>query len=160
MNYTALPHDCRSNNFLENYNGYIKQQLGKRRIVNWVNFMDFIKKESSRSIEKLLYGGKDSGSQIKEINFNHTLLMNINKEYKNEEKMEIEYFDDEKSKSNIENPLNKSFDKDELINNLVLTKLGMKNLGETCYMNCAIQILIHLRKFLEKIMNLKEKKQK
>ena len=60
--------------------------------------MDIIKKESSRSIEKLLYGGKASGSQIKEINFNHTLLMNINKEYKNEEKMEIEYFDDERSK--------------------------------------------------------------
>ena len=53
LNYNAIPDDCRTNNYLENYNGFIKSQLGKTRIVNWVNFIHFIKKESERSIEKL-----------------------------------------------------------------------------------------------------------
>ena len=53
LNYSAIPDDCRTNNYLENYNGFIKSQLGKSRIVNWVNFIHFIKKESERSIEKL-----------------------------------------------------------------------------------------------------------
>ncbi len=39
---------------MENYNGYIKRILGKNRIINWVNFLNFIKDESERSITKLL----------------------------------------------------------------------------------------------------------
>ncbi len=74
--------------------------------------------------------------------------MNIKKEYKNEEKMDIEYFDEEKPTTNIENLLNKRVDKEELINNLVLKTLDLKNLGDTCYMNYAIQILLYLRKIL------------
>ena len=54
FNCFDVPKDCRSNSFLENYNGYIKEKLGKRRLVNWVNFLNFIKDESKRSIEKLL----------------------------------------------------------------------------------------------------------
>ena len=38
---------------MENYNGYIKRILGNR-IINWVNFLNFIKDESERSITKLL----------------------------------------------------------------------------------------------------------
>ena len=49
LNYNIIPDDCRTNNFLENYNGFIKLVLGKHRIVNWVNFIHFIKSESSRS---------------------------------------------------------------------------------------------------------------
>ena len=30
LNYFDVPKDCRSNSFLENYNGYIKEKLGKR----------------------------------------------------------------------------------------------------------------------------------
>ena len=41
-------------NYLENYNGYLKKELGKHRIINWINFIHFIKQESQRSIEKLL----------------------------------------------------------------------------------------------------------
>ena len=29
LNYNNIPDDCRTNNYLENYNGYIKNQLGK-----------------------------------------------------------------------------------------------------------------------------------
>ena len=54
LDYFRIPEDCRSNSYLENYNGYIKSKLGKYRIVNWVNFIHFMKEESSRSIEKLL----------------------------------------------------------------------------------------------------------
>ena len=39
LNYNIIPDDCRTNNFLENYNGFIKLVLGKHRIVNWVNFI-------------------------------------------------------------------------------------------------------------------------
>ncbi len=53
LNYNLVPKDCRTNNFLENYNGYIKSKLGKHRIINWVNFLNFIKDESGRNINKL-----------------------------------------------------------------------------------------------------------
>ena len=38
LNYDNVPKESRTNNFLENYNGYLKIQLGKKRIINWVNF--------------------------------------------------------------------------------------------------------------------------
>ena len=65
--YDIIPEDCRTNNFLENYNGYIKLNLGKHRIINWVNFIHFIKSESSRSIEKLLNSVNYNVKSIKKI---------------------------------------------------------------------------------------------
>ena len=59
LNYLDIPRDCRSNRFLENYNGYIKEKLGKKRQVNWVNFLNFIKDESNRSIEKLINSSQE-----------------------------------------------------------------------------------------------------
>ena len=53
LNYFNVPKDCRTNNYLENYNGYIKSKLGKHRLTNWVNFINFIKEESKRNIDKL-----------------------------------------------------------------------------------------------------------
>ena len=29
LNYTKISKDCKSNNYLDNYNGYIKEKLGK-----------------------------------------------------------------------------------------------------------------------------------
>ena len=46
LNYSIFPDDCKTNNFLENYNDYLKNMLGKHRIINWVNFIHFIKEES------------------------------------------------------------------------------------------------------------------
>ena len=54
LNYHNIPREYRTNNFLENYNGFIKAQLGKKRIINWVNFLSFLKNESKRFIDKLL----------------------------------------------------------------------------------------------------------
>ena len=48
-----MPSNCRTNNFSENYNGYIKIQLGKNRYINQVNFIHFIKTQSQRYLNKL-----------------------------------------------------------------------------------------------------------
>ena len=53
LDYQSIPSNCRTNNFLENYNGYIKTHLGKNRYINWVNFIHFIKTESQRNLNKL-----------------------------------------------------------------------------------------------------------
>ena len=39
------------------------------------------------------------------------------------------------------------------MNVLITSTLGLKNLGDTCYMNAAIQILIHLKNFIQKLTN-------
>ena len=155
LNYSNIPKDCRSNSFLENYNAFIKHKLGKHRIVNWVNFMEFIKSESVRSIEKLL-------------NSANTHLTNVEKEkiYKNTLKEAIknqpeiydtdivaEYYDYKDSNETKENILNNNSNKEQLVNIIITSTLGFKNLGDTCYMNSAIQILIHLKKLLQKLLN-------
>ena len=48
LNYYNLPKDCRTNNPLENYTGFLKRKLGRHKFVNYINFIDFIKKESIR----------------------------------------------------------------------------------------------------------------
>ena len=44
--------------------------------------------------------------------------------------------------------------KNDLVNALATSTLGFKNIGDTCYMNTAIQILIHLKNFMQKIADL------
>lgn len=53
-NQSILPEDCKSNSFLENYNKYLKLRLCKERIINWYNFITFLKEESIRSIDNLI----------------------------------------------------------------------------------------------------------
>ena len=73
LDYNRIPIDFRKNNYLENYNGYIKNQLGKNRIINWVNFIHFIKLESRRSIEKLT----NTDKQIIILDLNNNKKENI-----------------------------------------------------------------------------------
>ena len=73
LDYNRIPIDFRTNNYLENYNGYIKNQLGKNRIINWVNFIYFIKLESRRSIEKLT----NTDKQIIILDLNNNKKENI-----------------------------------------------------------------------------------
>ena len=54
LNYDLVPEKFRTNNFLENYNRFIKTKLGEKRIINWINFLHFIKEESERSLNKLI----------------------------------------------------------------------------------------------------------
>ena len=64
MDYYGVSEDFRANAYLENYIVYRTFKLGKFRIVNWVNFIHFIKEESSLSIEKLL-NSKNNAIQTK-----------------------------------------------------------------------------------------------
>lgn len=53
MNYCKIPKDCRSNSFIENYNLYLKNKLGKKKTLTWIKFITFLKKESLRVRSKL-----------------------------------------------------------------------------------------------------------
>ena len=86
LNYQNIPIDCRTNNFLENYNGYIKSKLGQHRVINWVNFIDFIKKESERSIEKLK-NHKNFNSDISNYFEDKNNNLNINNNQKKQKKI-------------------------------------------------------------------------
>ena len=48
-NYSQIPRDCRTNSFLENYNNYIKHNLGKKNIVLQINFIEFIYDDIERN---------------------------------------------------------------------------------------------------------------
>ena len=48
-----MPVDCRSNSYLENYNLYIKQNLGRKYKLQWNVFLNFLKNESERIRNKL-----------------------------------------------------------------------------------------------------------
>ena len=43
--------------------------------------------------------------------------------------------------------------KNDLVNALVISILGFKNIGDTCYMNDAIEILIHLQNLADLDIN-------
>ena len=93
LNYSIIPDDCRTNNFLENYNGYLKMVLGKHRIINWVNFIHFIKAESQRSIEKLMNNCDNNMKTYKRLNEKENI------DIKNEKKLKkevIKHSDEEK----------------------------------------------------------------
>ena len=54
LNYEVVPEKFRTNNFLENYNRFIKLKFGEKRVINWIDFLHFIKEESERSLNKLI----------------------------------------------------------------------------------------------------------
>ena len=63
----------------------------------------------------------------------------------------------EKSEKEGNNLMTISLKKD-LVNVLVTSTLGFKNKGDRCYMNTAIQVLIHLKKFILNLADLEIKK--
>ena len=132
LDYSTIPKDCRTNNYLENYNGFIKLKLGKNRVINWINFINFIKEESSRAIEKLF------GNELSTFNINDK------EKLENNDKQEefINHLDFENAKS-----LNIPYNLDDAI----IKKIGIKNMGASCYINSCIQILLHLEIFMKAI---------
>ena len=143
LDYSRIPNDCRTNNYLENYNGYIKSQLGKHRIINWVNFINFIKLESQRSIDKLYNNTtfNKNTSIIPEQIINKTENRNI-----------IEYNNDNNNIS-----LNIDYNKEDLglqsksFISIIYSKVGFMNIGASCFINSIVQILIHCKPFIESI---------
>ena len=101
LNYNLVPKDCRTNSFLENYNGYIKSKLGKNRVTNWVNFLNFLKEESQRSINKLYNA---TGKNLKNIPFEEQINIKnpFIKTYKN--KVNLSKLDEAHNK-NLDNSL-------------------------------------------------------
>ena len=152
LNYQNIPIDCRTNNFLENYNGYIKSRLGQHRVINWVNFIDFIKKESERSIEKLI-NHKNFNSDImnyykdNNININSNQLKTKKEQKKNLLNLEQNIIENNNiNETKIEKP-------NTVYESLVYNQIGFINLGNTCYANACLQILIHCEPFINKFIN-------
>ena len=130
---------------MENYNGYIKSQLGKHRIINWINFINFIKLESQRSIDKL-YNNTTSNKNTNSI---PNLIIN------NTENRKINEYNSENNNIN----LNITYKKDDLglknksFISIIYSKVGFINIGASCFINSIVQILIHCKPFIESITN-------
>ena len=104
-----------------------------------MNFLNFIKDESSRNIQKLYIG---TSQNLKNKNFSEQI--NTVNPFKLETK---DYIIKEYINHNEENKIYTSI-KD--IQPIIKSKIGLNNLGETCYLNSSIQILIHIKIFIEK----------
>ena len=157
LNYFRIPKDCRTNNYLENYNGYIKKELGKNRVINWVNFIHFIKMESQRSVEKLI-NTQNFNISIDYIDTNFEKNED-NNQTKNNTKKFIE------KQTNIDRPtiddkfinINENIDDNKLfLDKIILSKIGFINIGASCFINSALQILLHCKIFMKYFLEKKD----
>lgn len=149
LDYSTIPLDCRTNNYIESYNYYLKTQLGKKRIINWVNFVHFIKIESIRSIEKLCNNKNFLKNNSKEIDINDD-----NNKENNENDMECNV-------DNLINGLKACFiDRNKTnINEIKIlnTKIGIINIGLSCYINEILHILLHSDIFITEFLKIIDK---
>ena len=104
----------------------------------------------------MFYNPKELNDNLKNLNINEQIstvnpfiFSNIN--IVEETKSNIKEYTKEKSKENRQNLKLTSEDIDKIIN----SKLGLTNLGQTCYMNSSLQILIHNEIFLNQISLIK-----
>ena len=148
LNYNLIPKDCRTNNFFENYKGYIKSKLGKHRIINWVNFLNFIKDESDRNTAKLYDATTKNLQKMTLREQINTVKKDIKPSKMLEDRANAIFKNTLLKKSESANN-NAIFNNDELYKQLNFTKMGLINLGESCYMNAALQILLHCKNFVE-----------
>ena len=161
---------------MENYNGYLKSKLGKHRIINWINFINFIKEESDRSIQKLF---KEANMYKNKINTKIDVIKNLkydeyinldeivkeledlgldknhdmfqNKYIKNQVNLNNNYL---KNKTEV---LTKKDSNDINIDKILNSKLGIYNNGNTCFINSILQILIHSNIFIKEFILYKSK---
>ena len=125
LDYNSIPEDCRSNSYLENYNGYLKYKLGKFRIVNWINFIHFIKEESSRSIEKLL--NKNSKiDNFTTLDKGHSLIENLNEFDENINTKKTESIkDDKENKLDFPDNSEETNNNDLDLENIIISRIGL-----------------------------------
>ena len=156
LNYPDLSLDCRTNNYIENYNRYIKNHLGNRRLVNSNNFIDFIKIESNKSITKLL----DNNNVYKKYSCKNSYTNRVLENNKFNFQEYIDTFNDNDNLlNNNDNNSNENFKDFKInninveINNLLESKIGILNVSNSCFINSSIQILIHYSIFMSKYIN-------
>ena len=113
--------------------------------MNWVNFLNFIKDESNRSIEKLI-----NSSHEYEKNLLNNFYLKSEKKSNNNDKKETKK--DDKTNNKIENIQNINEKINSNFNEIINKEFGIKNIGNTCYINSTIQILLYNEIFMKNFM--------
>ena len=137
---------------------YIKTKLGKNTIINWVNFLDFMKKESERSINRLNNPNSD------EINLNEIKEDDKDSIFQNQSELLLGMENDTNGKNDDNNNYDfKIFENNfKCLYNIISNKTGISNISNSCFINAALQIILHnhnfMSKFLKKLNTIKEKK--
>ena len=161
LDYQSIPSNCRTNNFLENYNGYIKSQLGKNRYINWVNFIHFIKTESQRHMNKLHENANANKLILKNKEDKNILKDTEKKIIINNENNDNNNTHDNNEKDEVKNIICDTRNNNELLNantnnlmiekreKIIFHKLGIQNIGNTCFANSLLQTLLHCKIFIK-----------
>lgn len=154
LNYNKLNNpNQKSNSFVENGN----RVLSKVNIISYqnINKNPYMKEKSFFQNQK--FSGTDNYQSIDYNNSfggdsrrKRTGVDFSNYNFNNQNTNNYKYYDD-KEKNNInDNEDNKSKDK---LYSIVLSKIGLNNLGDTCYMNVCLQNLIHSRCFIKDLLS-------
>ena len=104
-----------------------------------MNFLAFLKDESEKSINKLYLS---TSSNLKDNPFNDQInIINSFLKFKKEGNINQE---STKINNNIKDKNNNDilFIKQQHMKIITQTKIGLNNLGETCFMNSSLQILL------------------
>ena len=154
LDYCTIPKDCRTNIFLESYNEYIKKKLGEKRIINWVNFIYFLKEESERWINKLSDITNNYNTIDNNISYSDKYY-NITNEFENETKLSNIYFQfpfqkNGKTENLKENEIN--INENISLNNNIFPMKGIINSGYICYAIAGLQVLLHIKTFFNKFI--------
>ena len=120
-----------------------------------MNFLNFIKEESKRNIDKLYNA---TSNRLKNMQLKDQL--NITNPFINfikDNKIEVTIDNMNNNNSNgIENFNEKNKKNNFDFNKILTSKIGLRNLGLTCYMNSSLQIMMHTDIFIEKILQYKK----
>ena len=159
--YSKYPKHIRSNSILENYNGYLKLNLGQKKEINFINFYNFLLDEDERYYNMISKKISNFNLLLKEKIIKNKNTNNIKKsadiknydnnlKYINESKEVLPSYKKEINSSDINELIIKSFklkkigDVDNIKENILVNSLiGFNNIGNTCYMNSILQLIIH-----------------
>ena len=74
--YSKYPKLVRSNSILENYNKRIKKYLGKKKEINYINFLAFIKKEDEAFFKEFNIKSRNYEEILKYKNIHKNNILN------------------------------------------------------------------------------------